>query len=352
MSSSILYLGADSGTSRHRIQALRRLGHTVTTVDPDAFLPRHRAVEYWIHHTGARFLESRISRCVRDAIGTAEFDLALVNCGTLIGRPVVSELKRRCEAVVNYNNDDPFGSRDSRKWRLYLESLPLYDLAVVVRDCNVREARSAGARDVLRVYMSADEVAHAPREPNGEDRARWASEVVFIGTWMPERGPFLARLAELGVPLAIYGDRWSKAREWGILRRHWRGRGLYADDEYAKAVQCAGVCLGLLSKGNRDMSTTRSFEIPHLGGVLCAERTPEHLLLYREDAEAVFWSSPEECAEKCGRLLRDPKWRTQIARNGRARCIANRTLNEDVLRQVLAAAENGSSSAVYRRAVG
>ena len=208
---SILYLGVDSGTSRHRIQALRRLGNTVTVIDPEQFLPRHRAVEYWIHHTGARFLESFIRVRIRKAIGSAEFSIALVNCGTLIGRSLVAELKDRCGAVVNYNNDDPFGSRDGLKWRLYLESLPFYDLAGVVRPCNVQEARNCGAYDVLRVYMSADEVAHAPRELTLEDRAKWASEVAFIGTWMPERGPFLARLAERGVPLAIYGDRCSKA---------------------------------------------------------------------------------------------------------------------------------------------
>lgn len=341
---SILYLGADSGTSRHRILALRRLGHTVAVVDPDSFLPRHRAVEYWIHHSGARFLEAYVEQCVRHAIGSREFDLALVNCGTLVGRPLVSELTRHCGTVVNYHNDDPFGSRDSRKWRLYLDTVPLYDLAVVVRPCNVPEALAAGARDVLRVFMSADEVAHTPRELTLDDRARWASEVAFIGTWMPERGPFLARLVERGVPLSIYGDRWSKAEEWPVLRPHWRGRGIYDDDDYARVVQCADVCLGLLSKGNRDMSTTRSFEIPHLGGVLCAERTPEHLSLYREDVEAVFWNSAEECAEKCGQLIRDSAFRKRIARAGRQRCIENRTLNEPVLRQILSAAVSRSSS--------
>ncbi len=186
--------------------------------------------------------------------------------------------------------------------------------------------------------MSADEVAHSPRPITKEDRDRWGSSVVFVGTWMPERGPFLARLIELGVPLAIFGDRWHKATEWPLLRKHWRGPALFADDDYAKAVQCAGVCLGLLSKGNRDLSTQRSFEIPHLGGVLCAERTPEHLNLYREDEEAVFWNGPEECAEKCRRLLGEPEWRELIAKNGRAKSIENRTMNEAIMANAISRA--------------
>lgn len=333
---SILYLGALSGTSLHRANGLRRLGHSVTIIDPASFLPRHRATDYWIHHTGARFLGSYIRRSVLSTIGSAQFHLAYIDGGALVDPTLASELKKRCGSIINLNVDDPFGSRDGSKWRLYLKCVPLYDLLVVVRDCNVPEAYAAGARNVRKVYRSADEVAHAPRQLTAEDSKRWRSDVAFIGTWMPERGPFLARLIQLGVPLTIYGDRWHKAPEWSVLRPHWRGPGLYNDDDYAKAVQCAGVCLGLLSRGNRDLSTQRSFEIPYLGGLLCAERTPEHLNLYTEDVEAVFWNSPEQCAEKCRQLLGDPDWRKRVSDNGRRRCIDNGTLNQPVLDQVLA----------------
>jgi len=101
------------------------------------------------------------------------------------------------------------------------------------------------------------------------------------------------------------------------------------------AIQCAKVSLGLLSKGNRDLATQRSFEIPHLGGVLCAERTSEHTRLYREDEEAVFWSSPEECADRCMRLLQNEQDRKQLAIKGRRRCLLNGTTNERVMTQVI-----------------
>jgi len=335
---SILYLGVDRGTSRHRLNSLRRLGHSVCVVDPESLLWYQAAVDYWIRHGSGIFIGGSARRRVLSALGSREFDLAFVNGGALVDRALATELKRRCAAVVNYNNDDPFGRRDGGKWRLYLKALPVYDLAIVVRECNVGEARAAGARDVLRVYMSADEVAHSPRPLTEEDRYKWGSSVAFIGTWMPERGRFLARLIELGVPLAIFGDRWHKAPEWPLLLPHWRGPNLFADDDYAKAVQCAGVCLGLLSKGNRDLSTTRSFEIPHLGGVLCAERTSEHLDLYREDEEAVFWDGPEECAEKCRLLLAGAGFRKRLSEAGRERCVRNQTTNGKILDHILTVA--------------
>jgi len=335
---AILYIGCNSGTSRHRAFSLSRLGHKVQILDPYSFLPPGRLTDYWIHHTGAYGLERFIRARVLAAIRSAEFDLVWVNTGDLVGPELVRNLRQRAKCVLNYNNDDPFGTRDKNKWRLYLRSVPLYDLVVVVRDCNVTEACKMGAIDVLRVYMSSDEVIHAPRKLSPGDRAKWQSEVAFIGTWMPERGPFMAYLIEHGIPLTIWGDRWSKADEWPVLRSHWRGPGLYDDDSYAMAVQCAKVCIGMLSKGNRDLCTQRSFEIPHLGGVLCAERTPEHLALYEEDVQAVFWNDAGECVEQCKRLLSDEPWRNQVARSGQLRSVRNGTTNEAIVTQILARA--------------
>jgi hypothetical protein len=140
---------------------------------------------------------------------------------------------------------------------------------------------------------------------------------------------------ERGVPLKIRGNRWSRAAEWPVLEPHWAGPGVEDEGDYSRAVQCARVSLGLVSKENRDLSTTRSFEIPWLGGVLCAERTPEHLALYEEDVEAVFWNDADECAEKCQRLLKDETWRDEVARNGQLRARRNGTSNETVMNQII-----------------
>lgn len=345
---SILYVGGDIGTSRHRAAAFRRLGFNVCVIDPTAFFAHSRLIDAWVWRTGGAFLQSFIRRKICETIRDRQFDFVHVDTGELIGPSIVREMKSRFGTIINYNNDDPYGRRDGWRWRQYLRAVPFYDLIVVVRQCNVAEAYARGACKVLRVPMSADEVAHAPRPIREEDRRKWASDVLFIGTWMPERGPLFARLIDLGVPLSIYGSRWQKAPEWPILRSQWRGGELLGDD-YAMAIQCAKVSLGLLSKGNRDLSTQRSFEIPLLGAVLCAERTSEHSDLYREGEEAVFWTSPEECASKCMQLLCHEEYRKEVAMNGRRRCLQNNTTNEAVLGKVLHIA--GKSNVVVARSI-
>jgi hypothetical protein len=314
------------------------MGHQVFIIDPRSLVPNNRWTSLWIWRTGGIFMEAAVTRRILSASQGRNFDLVYVDGGELIGPSLVAELKRRFSTVINYNVDDPYGTRDGQRWRLYLKSVPFYDLVTVVREENVHEASLFGAKKVLKVFRSADEIAHAPRDISADDRHKWGSEVLFLGTWMPERGPFLASLVNLGVPLAIYGDRWQKAAEWPILRKYWRGSGLHSDDDYARAIQCASICLGLLSKYNRDLHTQRSLEIPYLGGLLCAERTAEHLSLYEENEEAVFWSSAEECAAKCFQLLEDEQRRAIIAHNGRARCIKNGTLNQPIISAILQSA--------------
>ena len=335
----ILYLGCETGTSGHRMNALRRLGHQVQVVDPFAVLPRLPLTGMWIRHFGSVGLASLIrKRILQQLTGQGSFELVWVDHGGLVSRELVEDLKRFGKRVLNYNVDDPYGPRDLNLWHQYRGAVRAYDLVVVVRKENVEEARSWGARKVLRVYRSADEVAHAPLLLSEEERAKWATDVLFVGTAFPERGPFFAELISYGVPLSIYGGLWEDLKEWKTIRPYWKGENLLEKHTYAAAIQSAKVCLGLLSKENRDLHTTRSLEIPSLGGMFCAERTEEHLALYEEGREAVFWSSAEECAAKCRALLADDEWRRSIAQRGQQRYLKNGWTNMKVAEMVLNAA--------------
>lgn len=339
---NILYLGVNTGTAGHRLGAMLRLGHKVVTVNPYSLLPTSPGVGPWRRHAGSLGLVEIIRRRVLRSLesaghGAARFDLVWIDHGDLVSARLVDDLKKRASLVVCYNTDDPFGVRDRMLYREFLKALPHYDLMVVVREVNVQEAYRHGAKDVLRVFMSADEVAHHPRQLTAAEREEWKSEVVFVGTAFPERGPFLAELLRLGVPLAIYGNGYQRLSEWPLLQPHWRPANAETVEGYANAIGAAKVCLGLLSVGNRDQHTTRSMEIPSLGGVLCAQRSPEHLALYEEDREAVFWGDAKECAAKCLALLADDSWRQEVGAAGQRRYLTSPWRNMQVVQSILEA---------------
>lgn len=332
----IAYVGPARGTSLHRAKALERLGHIVTIVDPFDWLGRSKWASRWLYHAGGIGVGLRVNRPLFAAVAKERPDLIFVNQGEPLGPALLRRLRTLNVPIVNYINDNPFCGRDNLRFRNVQRALPLYDVLVVVREENLTQARERGAKQVMRVWMTADEVAHQPRPLAEKQLEKNRSEVCFVGTWMPERGPFVASLIRHGVPLSIWGDNWPKAPEWPVIAPHWRGRGVYEGNAYASIIQSAKICLGLLSRGNQDLHTTRSMEIPALGGVLCAERTSEHLALYSEGKEAVFWENVDECAAVCKRLLEDSVLRHTIARRGHERALRNNHFNEPMLDGVIA----------------
>jgi spore maturation protein CgeB len=334
----LLYLGTETGTSGHRANALRRLGHEVTIVNPSRAISNIPLRGPWQRYLGSVGLVSVARSYVMQEVSGKKFDLVWVDGGPLVSRSLVHDLRNCARKVINYHVDDPFGKRDSNYWLQYRQAVSAYDLMVVVREENIEEARRLHARKVLHVFRSADEVAHAPRVLTHDEKVRWSTEVLFVGTGFPDRGAFFAELIRYGVPLSIYGGLWQLLKDWKTLQPHWKGPGLEDAYSYSTAILAAKVSLGLVSKQNRDLHTTRSMEIPSLGGVFCAERTREHVALYDEDEEAVFWNDAEECASKCRALLSNDSWRESIARKGHERYLKNGWTNMGVAEMVLKAA--------------
>ena len=331
---NVLYIGPISGTCLDRAHAFRRLGHRLTHIDTRALLPRTVWVDRIVWRAGGHWLAPLLCRALSKALKGQQFDLCYVDNGEWVSPSVISLLKRHCRRVANYNIDDPTGPRDWQRFAAYRRAVPHYDLLAVVRNESQAEVKALGGKHVVRVYRSADEVMHAPRPLSAQDRATWDCDVLFLGTWMPERGPFLLALIKQGVPLSIRGGHWQKAPEWPALRPYWKGGPIEGDD-YAKAIQCAKVNIGLLSKGNRDLHTTRSLEIPSLGALFCAERTSEHMGMYEDGVEAAFWSDASECARLCQALLADEPHRAAMAARGRQRFLRNGHGNEAIIASLL-----------------
>jgi len=339
---TILYLGdsQSSSTSYHRAAALQRLGHQVIIGDIFENIFRSTPSKYiqaFHYHSGFIFLQNKVLGFIKKLVSrSAKPDVIWVNSGELLNESCLLYLKRIGCPIVLYNNDDPTGKRDGNRFKLLLGAIKHYDLCVVMRTMNVQEFYNIGAKRVLRVFMSYDEVFHQPFLDITEIPLRFRSDVVFIGTWMrnEHRDVFIRELIKHGIPISIWGSRWYKSPLWKELKPFHKGDSISGRD-YVAAIQASKVCLGLLSKGNRDQHTQRSMEIPFIGGLFCAERTEEHLSLYKEGEEAIFWSDANECAALCKQMLLDEPKATSIRSAGAAKIRSLGLGNEDVCKKIL-----------------
>lgn len=333
----ILYLGdnQDGTTSLHRAEAIRRLGHEVTHINPYVAIPSNRYIASLNIRTGYRLYVGRVERYLRDSIYGASFDLAWIDGGAPIGPSFYMFLRSQKIKIINYNVDDPFGLRCRRRWDQYKLSIPYHDLTVVVREENIQEVKAHHAKNVLRVYRSYDPVAHAPFDMSDEDKARFGSEVVFVGTWMPERGPFMLELIEQGVPLCIWGDNWNKDPNYHKIRPFIRGVGIFGKD-YIKAIMGAKIAIGLVSRENRDLHTTRSAEIPFIGTTLfCAESTPEHHYMFKDGEEAILFESAKDCAQKILTIINDLNLIKRITENSKKKIKNLRLSNDEIIERII-----------------
>jgi spore maturation protein CgeB len=341
---SILYIGDDSpaSTSFHRAQAFSRLGHHIIARNPfnaASGLLGSQWLEPVHYRTGYRLLQSQMKSWLVNVIkSVGNFDVIWVDSGELLGLDCMRILRQVGCPIVLYNVDDPTGRRDGRRFDSLVKALPLYDLVAVVRRETEEECILLGARRVIRVLRSYDEEAHRPFTYKEDIPAEFHSEVIFIGTWMrhEKRDEFLLDLIKQGVPLSIRGSRWHKSVHWDALKSAYKG-GAVSGREYVAAIQGAKICLGLLSKGNRDLHTQRSLEVPFAGGLFCAERTSEHIALYKEGEEAIFWTDATECASLCKKLLSNDSLRESIRLAGMKRVKSLQVGNEDICRKLLKA---------------
>ncbi len=324
-----------SGTALHRAHALSRLGHDVEICDPDEFLPKSPWSRRFQWETGALFINKHIDSEVIKVFGNNTYDVLWVDHGRYTGADLVRFAKSKGAKTVVMNVDDPFGYRDRLSWLTYRKTVKEFDLVVVFREPNIEENYRAGAADVMRVFMCADEVAHRRVELSNEESAKYSSDVLFVGTWMVGRGTFMKDLLDRNVPITIVGDRWNKAPEWEYIKKAWKAPGVYDERSYAAYIQSSKICIGLLSEQNRDLHTTRSSEIPAIGSLFCGQRTTEHMALYSDGIEAVFWNDSTECAERCLELLQDPEKIKEISSAGHKKCLQNATMNEPVMKSVL-----------------
>lgn len=341
---NILYIGrmSPSCTTYHRAKALERLGHEVIALDPFAQFRKSLSNRYLraIHYrTAYFFMQGMVKRWLAKelkALKPRRVDLIWIDSGELFGVGPLKVLKSLACPIVLYCVDDLTGNRDFMRFGSAKKALPYYDVCTTPRRYVVDEFYKLGAKKVHFFWRSYDEVVHAPFTSAKDIDDKFRSDVVFVGTWIRHeaRDEFLFGLIQRGINVSIWGERWQKSPLWPKIQSNWKGGALSGRD-YTAAIQGSKICLGFLSKGNRDLHTRRSAEIPFSGGLFCAERTPEHLEMYKDGLEAVFWNDVEECAEVCDELLKNEDLRGQVLQNGMRKVRSGLLGNEQVCKGII-----------------
>jgi hypothetical protein len=345
----VLYVGplAPASTSVQRQHAFEDLGYQVTAIDaPYPWAPGVTAatlgpVRALWERVRCRLRGPRdwsdANRQIIEWMHRVEFDVLWIDKGLTITAATLRAVKSRqpgCR-VLGFSPDDMYQRHNqSPQFRAHL---PLYDWFFTTKSFGVAELRAIGCPRVAFQDNGYDPCTHRPLTLSAAERARYGGPVGFVGSWEAPRAASVSRLAAAGVPVRV----WGNARWVGRYQPHphlqVEAQELHGID-YARALNAFDINLCFLRKLNRDRQTTRSVEIPACGAFMLAERTEEHLRLFREGVEAEFFGSDDELLDKVRYYLDHSDARRRIATAGQERCVRGRYSYSERIRDMLTTA--------------
>lgn len=276
-----------------------------------------------------------LNREIRRSTREKNFDIVFVDNKSYLSSATIRYIKKRRPQtkVVNLLTDDPFG-KFSKSWRLIKQTAYLYDLIFVQREVNIREFKNLGAQHVEICYRSFDPYYNRPILLDAKEATQYYAPVGFVGTYENVRASYIAFLIGNNVPVSVTGNDWPNGEYWDVIKPYYKGPSVF-EDEYIKAINGMEVALHFLRHGNRDEQDSRTFEIPACQVFMIAERSDLHSLLFKENEEAVFFSTKEELLEKVKFYIAHEAERKRIALNGYNRCFTSGYTHEERMKAVL-----------------
>jgi len=205
----------------------------------------------------------------------------------------------------------------------FLSCIPKYDLMITDKCVNTGKSYyNLGAKIVYSIHKGYYPLIHRPVELTAQEKDLYETDVVFCGVAEHDRAESLAYLINNGIKVKIWGAprSWNRMECFPILKPSFSNKSIWWD-EYAKAINGAKIAICFLRHIAKDTQTQRTFELPACLSMTIAERTEDHMKLFEEDKEMVFFSDNEELLYKIKFYLSHQKEREDIAKAGRLKCI-------------------------------
>ena len=327
----ILYCGSNAGTSKSRLEGLKKIGYNVKLFD---HLQNTLTSKLWFNRLENRNLNffnyQRINSQIIKAVRNYSPQILWIDKGTYIYKNTLEEIKsiNKNLVIVHHNTDDIEFS--NHNFTNYLESLDLYDAHFTCNKFNIDYLNKISKSNFFYNELGYDHNTFRPKENEKK------YDLFFIGHHEPEYEKYISAIIDKDIRFYLGGPGWYKSN----LPKSAISFNNFNEVLYQKVISQSIAGLGLYSTWNRNISSSRIFEIPASRVALVVKRNSFIEKLYIEDEEAIFFDTEQELNDKIDFLLKNPKKLNDISENGYKKCIANKCSWEDRVKEAISDLKN------------
>lgn len=241
--------------------------------------------------------------------------------------PLLLKIKKRFKVILaNWWIDDPAHLHRSTKLS------PYYDYFFTCDPESISVHQQVNSPHVSALTFGCDPSLHRTVSLSDPDRARYGSDIAFIGSMSSDRAEVLRRLAQFNLKIWSPLELANFDGERIICRpipaadpiyRHMTGVEAW-DEEMVKIYNASKIILNLHSQGV--VSTNmRTFEAMGCGAFLLTEERETLNQLFKKGEEFISFDSAESLPDIIRYYLKNEKERLEIARRGQQAVYQNHT---------------------------
>ena len=299
--------------------AIKELGHKLFVFeDRQHIIPgRFRYRINWLNQLSLQHINrNMVSLALKERP-----DVAIVTGGHRINAKTIRALKKNGINTVLWTIDPP------RLFQTIINIAPLYDYIFCQGTEAIELLNQAGVKGAQWLPVACDPDLHKPIELSAKEKIHYGSDVVFVGSYYPNRLDLLAYLA--GFDLAVWGPGWEQLGKKSPLVKHVKAA-YTSPSEWVKIYSASRIVLAFHYQDPNDsfpvyQASPRVFEAIACGAFLLCDNQRDVLSLFKSAEHMATFVDENELTEKAKYYLDHAAEGETIARQGRIEVLANHT---------------------------
>jgi spore maturation protein CgeB len=297
--------------------AIKKLGHELISFDDrNHILPGRLRYRFpLLHKIDARHINHGFIKLAREC----NPDIAFISGGHRISKESICFLKAKGITTVLYTVDAP------HDFQPILNIAMDYDYIFCQGSEAVELLSKAGIKKACWVPVGCDPDIHRSVEVTGPDRIKYCHDIVFVGSYYPNRWEIFKELAEFD--FGIWGPHWEDAIG-PVPRNISIQSGNFIPDEWLKIFSCAKIVLIAHYQDGKVpcyQASPKVFEALACKKMVVVDRQPDVINLFKDQLHLAGYDTVADLKSKIRYYLNNPIESDKIALAGYNEVLQNHT---------------------------